>query len=148
MARASQPEVEAIIHSTGFFRHKAKNLIGTARILSDEFQGIVPGTMEDLLRLPGVARKTANVVLGTAYGFATGVVVDTHVSRLSQRLALTRATTPERIELDLMAILPKTRWILFSHQLIWHGRRVCRARNPLCDTCALVPYCPSAFRSN
>jgi endonuclease-3 len=148
MASASQPEVEAIIHSTGFFRHKAKNLIGTARIVSDEFQGIVPGTMEDLLRLPGVARKTANVVLGTAYGLATGVVVDTHVSRLSQRLALTRATTPERIELDLMSILPKTRWILFSHQLIWHGRRVCRARNPLCDTCALVPYCPSAFRSN
>jgi endonuclease-3 len=147
MARANQPEVEAIIHSTGFFRHKAKNLLGTARLLTKEFQGIVPSNMDDLLRLPGVARKTANVVLGTAYRISSGVVVDTHVSRLSQRLALTRATTPERIEQDLMAILPKTRWILFSHQLILHGRRLCHARKPLCKTCPLVPYCPSVIHS-
>lgn len=145
MAKASQSEIESIIYSTGFFRNKAKNLIATAKLLSEQFGGAVPQTMEELRQLPGVARKTANVVLGTGFGLATGIVVDTHVSRLSQRLALTRATTPERIEQDLMAILPNTRWILFAHQLIWHGRRICHARRPLCDACTLAPYCPSAF---
>jgi endonuclease-3 len=102
--------------------------------------------MNDLLQLPGVARKTANVVLGTAYQIADGVVVDTHVARLSQRLALTRWTTPEKIERDLMQVVPRERWILISHQLIWHGRQICHARKPACDVCSLVPHCPSAFR--
>jgi endonuclease-3 len=147
MGQAAQPEIENIIRSTGFFRNKAKNLIGAARLLTEKWGGQVPRTMEELLQLPGVARKTANVVLGTAYGIAVGVVVDTHVTRLSQRLGLTKATTPEQIERDLMQLVPQERWILFSHQLIWHGRRICQARNPSCDVCPLAPHCPSAFKA-
>ncbi len=146
MAKAPQAAVEDIIRSTGFFRNKAKNLIGAARMLEERWAGAIPQSMDRLLELPGVARKTANVVLGTAFGIAEGVVVDTHVARLSQRLGLTRSTNAEAIERDLMEILPRPRWILFSHQIIWHGRRVCRARNPDCDACPLVPHCPGAFR--
>ncbi len=146
LAKAQPTVVEDLIRSTGFFRNKAKNLIGAARMLVDKWDGQVPRSMSDLLQLPGVARKTANVVLGTAYQIADGVVVDTHVARLSQRLALTRWTTPEKIERDLMQIVPRERWILLSHQLIWHGRRICHARKPACDACRLVPHCPSAFR--
>jgi len=146
MAKAPPAELESIIRSTGFFRNKAKNLIGAARVLDEKWDGEIPRTMDALLELPGVARKTANVVLGTAFGLAEGVVVDTHVIRLSQRLGLTRAMAPERIECDLMEILPRPRWILFSHQVIWHGRRVCRAHKPDCDACPLVPHCPGAFR--
>jgi endonuclease III len=146
MAKAPPAVLESIIRSTGFFRNKARNLIGAARTLDERWRGEVPRSMNDLLELPGVARKTANVVLGTAFGIAEGVVVDTHVTRLSQRLGLTRATAPEAIERDLMQILPRPRWILFSHQLILHGRQVCRARKPNCDDCTLVPHCPGAFR--
>jgi endonuclease III len=145
MAMAEAPELENLIRSTGFFRNKAKNLVGAARVLLEKWSGELPRTMADLLELPGVARKTANVVLGTAFGIAEGVVVDTHVMRLSQRLGLTRGTTPEAIERDLTSVLPRERWILFSHQIIWHGRRVCQARKPACDGCPLVPHCPSAF---
>ena len=144
MAGADLSEVEALVHSTGFFRNKAKNLVGAARVIQSEYAGAVPPDMQRLLRLPGVARKTANVVLGTCFGIASGVVVDTHVSRLSQRLGLTRCKAPIGIEEDLMRILPKGKWILFSHQLIWHGRRICHARGPRCDTCALLPHCPGA----
>jgi endonuclease III len=144
MGQADQTELEGLIRSTGFFRNKAKNLIGASRVLVERWGGDVPRTMDELLELPGVARKTANVVLGTAYGIADGVVVDTHVMRLSQRLGLSRETTAEKIEADLMKIVPRERWILFSHQLIWHGRRVCDARKPACDDCPLAPHCPSA----
>jgi endonuclease-3 len=146
LATAPGPVLEDMIRSTGFFRNKAKNLIGAARLLNDKWAGEVPRSMDELLELPGVARKTANVVLGTAYGIASGVVVDTHVTRLAGRLGLTRETAPEKIERDLMEIIPCQRWILLSHQLIWHGRRICHARKPSCDTCPLVPNCPSAFR--
>jgi endonuclease-3 len=145
MAKALPAEIEGIIRSTGFFRNKAKNLISSARVLDEKWGGKVPRSMDQLLELPGVARKTANVVLGTGFGIAEGVVVDTHVARLSQRLGLTRNRGPEAIERDLMAIVPRPRWILFAHQIIWHGRRVCRARKPNCDECPLVPHCPSAF---
>ncbi len=147
MGQADQAEIETVIRSTGFFRNKAKNLIGASRVLVERWGGQVPRTMEDLLQLPGVARKTANVVLGTAFGIADGVVVDTHVTRLSERLGLSREKTAEKIEADLMRIVPRERWILFSHQSIWHGRRVCAARKPACDVCALAPHCPSAFRA-
>ncbi|MBN2575929.1 MAG: endonuclease III [Deltaproteobacteria bacterium] len=145
LAEAPRPVLEDMIRSTGFFRNKAKSLLGAARMLADKWAGEVPRSMDELLELPGVARKTANVVLGTAYGIPAGVVVDTHVTRLAQRLGLTRETTPEKIERDLMSIVPRERWILFSHQLIWHGRRVCAARQPDCDVCPLAPHCPSAF---
>jgi len=146
MAKAPPAALENIIRSTGFFRNKAKNLIGAARLLDEKWHGDVPQSMEALLELPGVARKTANVVLGTAFGMAEGVVVDTHVTRLSQRLGFTRSTSAEHIERDLMEIVPRPRWILLSHQIIWHGRRVCQARKPNCDTCPLAPHCPGAFR--
>lgn len=141
LSRAPQEEVEEVIRPTGFFRHKAKNLLGMARTLVERHGGKVPRTMEEMLELPGVARKTANVVLGAAYGLATGVVVDTHVHRLSRRLGLTRHDDPRRIEQDLIEKLPREEWIVFSHRLIWHGRRVCAARKPACDRCALP--CPS-----
>jgi len=147
MAAAPAPVLEKLIHSTGFFRNKAKNLIGASRAIVQRHAGQVPRTMADLCDLPGVARKTANVVLGTAFGLSEGIVVDTHVSRLSQRLALTRASTPEKIEQDLMTIIPRERWIEFAHQLIWHGRRCCSARRPDCEHCPLVPHCPSAFHA-
>src|SRR5271156_1441394 len=125
MAAASLPELEELIRTTGFFRNKAKSIQGAGRVVTEEFGGKVPQTMEEILTLPGVARKTGNVVLGSWYGIAVGVVVDTHVMRLSRRLDLTRHDEPKKIEQDLIGILPKDKWILFSHQLIWHGRRVC-----------------------
>jgi endonuclease-3 len=138
-----QDELEREIHSTGFFRNKAKSIIGAATKIVQEFAGEVPRTMEELLSLPGVARKTANVVLGTAYGIASGVVVDTHVFRIAHRLKLTKEKTPEKVEQDLMKIVPQERWISFSHQVIWFGRKVCAARNPLCAECPLVTECDS-----
>ena len=142
--KADRAEVERDIHSTGFFRNKAKNIQGTCQLLSEQYDGEVPTTMDELLALPGVARKTANVVLGNAFGIASGVVVDTHVSRLSQRLGLTKHETPEKIELDLIAITPKKEWIDFSHLLIAHGRAVCKARKPQCEICPLETECPSS----
>ncbi len=146
---ALEPEVlEKEIRSTGFFRSKARNLIGAAKKIVTEFGGRVPRTMEELLTLPGVARKTANVVLGTAYGIATGIVVDTHVFRIAtRRLKLSRATTPEKVEQDLMRIVPRDRWISFSHQLIWFGRTICTARRPRCGECPLEPICDSADKT-
>ena len=142
LAGADQEELQEIIKSTGFFRNKAKNLIGAAGKLTQEFDGVVPQSMTDLLELPGVARKTANVVLGNAYGIPSGVVVDTHVSRLSGRLGLTEERDPKKIETDLMEIVPEDEWIDFSHRLIQHGRRVCVARKPRCGDCFLADLCP------
>ncbi len=144
MSHAELPELEEIVRSTGFFRQKAKNLKATATALVEEHGGELPRTLAELTRLPGVARKTASVVLGTEFGLAEGVVVDTHVQRLALRLGLTRATDVKKIEVDLMQVIPRDRWIRFSHQLIWHGRRVCFARKPDCDRCGLAPFCPSA----
>ena len=142
-AAASQEELERDIHSTGFFRNKAKNIRSTSARILDEFGGKVPATMDELLTLPGVARKTANVVLGNAFGIASGVVVDTHVSRLSQRLGLSKEKTPEKIELDLQALVPKKNWVMFSHWLIFHGRKICQAKKPKCTECLLADLCPS-----
>jgi len=144
LARAEQGDVEALVRSTGFFRNKAKNLIGAAQRLVEAFGGQVPREMDELLSLPGVARKTANVVRGECFGLADGVVVDTHVKRLARRMGLTRHTDPVKIERDLMELLPQKQWIAFSHRLIWHGRRVCDAKRPRCDVCTLAPSCPSA----
>lgn len=144
LADASQEDVETIIRSTGFFRNKAKSIRGAARRIVDAFGGAVPRTMEELLTLPGVARKTANVVLGTAYGVASGVVVDTHVERIAHRLGLSKAGTAEKVEEDLMRILPREEWIDFSHVLIHHGRRICQARAPRCGECPVKDLCPSA----
>jgi endonuclease-3 len=144
MARAPLPALEKIIRSTGFFRQKAKSLKGTAAALLANFGGALPQTIAELTTLPGVARKTANVVLGTAFGIAEGIVVDTHIQRLAMRLGLTRAKEPKGIEQDLMKVLPQASWIRAGHQLIWHGRRVCFARKPSCDTCTIAPFCPSA----
>ncbi len=138
-----QPVLEREIRSTGFFRNKSKNIIGAAQRLVAEFGGRVPQTMEEMLTLPGVARKTANVVLGTAYGIPTGVVVDTHVFRIAHRLKLSREKTPEKVEQDLLKIVPQDRWISFGHQVIWFGRKVCHARKPLCAECPLEPICDS-----
>jgi endonuclease-3 len=142
-AYANSVELEKEIRPTGFFRNKTKSIIGASKALIEQFGGTVPRTMEEILTLPGVARKTGNVVLGTAYGIASGVVVDTHVQRLSQRLDLTRNEDPKKIEQDLMAIIPQNKWIQFSHQLIWHGRRVCIARKPKCAECNLEKICYS-----
>jgi len=139
---AVRPEVLADdIRSTGFFNNKAKSIVGAAKRVMSEFGGVVPKTIEEMLTIPGAARKTANVVLGTAYGIASGVVVDTHVQRLSARLDLTKQTEPVKIELDLMKIIPRDRWILFSHQLILHGRALCQARSPKCAECGLNSIC-------
>src|ERR1022692_2919579 len=139
---AVRPEVLAQdIRSTGFFNNKAKSIVGAAQKVLRDFGGKVPKTMEDMLSVPGAARKTANVVLGTAYGIAVGVVVDTHVQRVSRRLDLTRQTDPGKIEQDLMKIVPQDRWILFSHQIIHHGRALCQARKPRCAECLLDPAC-------
>jgi endonuclease-3 len=143
MAAASLPEIEELIRTTGFFRNKAKSIRGAAQAVVEEFGGEVPRAMEEILRLPGVARKTGNVVLGSWYGIAAGVVVDTHVMRLSRRLELTKETTPEKIERDLMKIIPQDRWINFSHELIHHGRQVCIARKPRCVDCTLEKLCYS-----
>ncbi len=141
---ALRPEVlEAEIHSTGFFRNKAKSILGAAQKIVNEFGGKVPRTMEELLSLPGVARKTANVVLGNAYGLSTGVVVDTHVLRISRRLELSAQKTPEKVEQDLMRIIPEKNWIDFSHQIIFHGRRCCTARKPNCAECPVEQMCAS-----
>ncbi len=144
-ANASQEELEEAIHSTGFYRNKAKNIRAMAAELVARYDGKVPNTMEALTALPGVGRKTANVVLGNAFGINEGIVVDTHVARLSQRLGLTVATAPEKIEQDLMCLVPREDWTNFSHWLIWHGRRRCYARNPDCAGCELNHLCPSAF---
>jgi endonuclease III len=143
-ASAPAAELERDIHSTGFFRNKAKSIQGACRRIGERHGGRVPDRMEELLELPGVARKTANVVLGNAYHIASGVVVDTHVSRLSARLGLSAEKTPEKIERDLTDVVPKSDWIDFSHLLIAHGRKVCKARNPLCGECVLARLCPSA----
>jgi endonuclease III len=140
-AYANPSELEQDIRPTGFFRNKTKSIMGASRKIVEEFAGEVPRTMEILLTLPGVARKTANVVLGTAFGIADGVVVDTHVQRLSERLDLTRNTDPKKIEQDLMQVIPREKWILFAHQLIWHGRKVCVARKPRCAECNLERIC-------
>jgi endonuclease-3 len=148
MAKAPLPALEKIIRSTGFFRQKAKSLKGTATGILERFGGEVPRTLAELTTLPGVARKTANVVLGTAFGLAEGIVVDTHIQRLAMRLGLTRATDPKGIEQDLMKVLPHETWIRMGHQLIWHGRRVCFARKPNCAECTLASFCPSAGKEN
>lgn len=142
--RVPQEELEQDIYPTGFFRNKAKAIRGACRRILDEHGGEVPRTMVELLMLPGVARKTANVVLGSAFGITEGVVVDTHVQRLSRLLGLSRETTPEKIERDLMAAFPREAWTRLSHQLILHGRQVCSARKPNCPACALNDICPSA----
>jgi endonuclease-3 len=139
---AVRPEVLAQdIRSTGFFNNKAKSIVGAAQKVMRDFGGKVPQTMEEMLSIPGAARKTANVVLGTAYGIAVGVVVDTHVQRVSRRLDLTKQTDPVKIERDLMKVVPQDRWILFSHQIIHHGRALCQARKPRCAECLLDPIC-------
>ena len=140
-AYANPAELEQDIRPTGFFRNKTKSIIGAGKKIVEEFGGEVPRTMDELLTLPGVARKTANVVLGTAFGIAVGVVVDTHVIRLSNRLDLSRNTDPKKIEQDLMQVIPPEKWVLFSHQLIWHGRKVCQARKPRCAECNLERLC-------
>lgn len=142
---AEPSELEADIRSTGFYRNKAKAIRGACRMIQANYQGRVPETIEELLELPGVARKTANVVLGNAYGIASGIVVDTHVARVSQRLALTENTQPEKIEQDLIELVPEKDWIQFSHLLIAHGRKVCKARRPLCEECVVESLCPSSL---
>ena len=144
LANARQEDVEEIIRSTGFFRNKAKNIIGFARGIMADHEGKVPRDMDALTDLPGVGRKTANVILGNAFGINEGVVVDTHVKRLSKRLGLTRETTPVKVERDLMELFPRERWTMLSHLLIWHGRRICDARTPLCQECVVSRLCPSS----
>jgi endonuclease III len=141
LANANQPELAEDIKSTGFFNNKSKSLIGAARKILTDYGGEVPRTMDELLKVPGAARKTANVVLGTAFGIPSGVVVDTHVQRVSQRLDLTKNDEPVKIEQDLMKILPEKRWILFSHQIIYFGRNICIARKPKCAECPLDSLC-------
>ena len=143
LAAAKRADVERLVHATGFFRNKAKNIQGAAQTLVADFGGEVPRDMDDLLSLPGVARKTANVVRGVCFSLADGIVVDTHVRRLSQRLGLTQNDDPAKIEQDLMQVIPKSKWIVFAHQLIWHGRRVCLAKKPKCDECVLLDVCPT-----
>jgi len=140
-------EVEELIKSIGMFRQKTRNIIGIGRMLADKHGGQVPRDLEALVALPGVGRKSANVVLGTAYGIPSGVVVDTHVQRVSQRLGWTRETLPERIEKDLVKVFPKEDWIMLSHVLIFHGRRVCTARAPACAACVVSDACPSAGKA-
>lgn len=144
LAAASQEEVEEIVRTTGFFRNKARNIIGFARAVVAEHGGQVPRSMAELSALPGVGRKTANVILGNAFGLDEGVVVDTHVRRLARRLGFTAHETPEKIEQDLMRLFPREAWTLLSHLLIWHGRRVCDARRPRCEACAVSHLCPSS----
>jgi endonuclease-3 len=141
MAAASLPELEELIRTTGFFRNKAKSLQGAGRVISEEFHGKVPQTMPELLRIPGVARKTANVVLGSWFKIADGIVVDTHVLRIARRLQLTKETTPEKVERDLMRLIPQAQWIDFTHRIISHGRAICIARKPRCADCPLEPLC-------
>jgi endonuclease-3 len=147
LAAASLPEIEPLIRSTGFYRSKAKSIQGAARVLVERFGGKVPETVEELTQLPGVARKTANVVLGSWFGIPSGVVVDTHVLRLSRRLELTKNTDPVKVEQDLQKVIPQDRWIQFSHELIHHGRQVCIARKPRCPDCSLETLCNSADKT-
>jgi len=147
MAAASLHEIEDLIRTTGFFRNKAKSIKGAAKVVVEEFGGQVPQTMEEILRLPGVARKTGNVVLGSWYGIASGVVVDTHVMRLSRRLEFTKEKTPEKVEKALIKIIPQDRWINFSHELIHHGRQICLARKPKCVDCTLEKLCFSGDKT-
>ena len=140
-AYANPGELEQEIRPTGFFRNKTRSVMGASKGILENFGGEVPRTMEEILTLPGVARKTANVVLGTAYGIPSGIVVDTHVQRIANRLDLTRNEDPKKIEQDLMQVIPKDKWIQFSHQIIWHGRRVCQARKPKCADCNMESLC-------
>lgn len=140
-AYANPSELEQEIRPTGFFRNKTKSVMGAGKGILENFGGEVPRTMEEILTLPGVARKTGNVVLGTAYGIPSGIVVDTHVQRIANRLDLTHNEDPKKIELDLMQVIPKEKWIQFSHQIIWHGRRVCQARKPKCVECNMESLC-------
>lgn len=144
LAGARKEDVEEIVHSTGFFRNKAKNIIGFAEGVVDDHEGEVPRTLKELKALPGVGRKTANVILGNAFGIDEGVVVDTHVKRLSNRLGFTRHDRPVKVEQDLMELFPRERWTMLAHLLIWHGRAVCDARKPLCGECAVAHLCPSS----
>jgi len=144
LEKASQDEVEEVIRSTGFFRNKAKSLLACAKVLVEKHGGEVPNTIEAMVELPGVGRKTANVILGNAFGIESGIVVDTHVRRLSERLGLSKQTDPEKIEQDLMKIVPRGQWVDFGHQLILHGRQICQARKPKCGECVLAKVCPSA----
>ena len=142
-------QLEEVVHSTGFFRQKAKNLRGLSRRLRDVHGGVVPQTMDELTALPGVARKTANVVLGTAFGIAVGVVVDTHVKRIAhKRLKLVSRDDPVHVERELMELVPQQEWTNYSHRMIWHGRLVCDARRPACDRCVMTEVCPSAFQTD
>jgi endonuclease-3 len=141
--RVRQKSLEKDIQSTGFYRNKAKSIRGACSLIIEKFDGSVPDTMEELIELPGVARKTANVVLGVAFGKTKGIVVDTHVFRVSRRLDLSAENTPEKVERDLIQIIPKNRWISFSHQVILHGRKTCKARKPLCSLCSLESLCNS-----
>jgi endonuclease-3 len=141
MAKATLPQLEALIRTTGFFHNKAKSIQGAARKIVSNFNGQVPQTLAELITIPGAARKTANVVLGVAYGKAEGVVVDTHVFRITHRLGLAKGETPQKVEQELMRILPQSRWIDFSHQIIHHGRQICEARKPKCDRCNLEQLC-------
>jgi endonuclease-3 len=143
--KVSEKELQKDIRTTGFFRNKTKSIRGTAKALIADYGGEVPDSMEELLELPGVARKTANVVLGNAFGIKAGVVVDTHVARLSHRLGLTQEKQPEKIERDLIAIVPRKDWVIFPHLMIYHGRRICKARSPLCEKCVLEKLCPSSY---
>jgi endonuclease-3 len=143
VAKATMPQLEAIIRSTGFYHNKAKSIQGAARKVVAEFGGKIPETLDELITLPGVARKTANVVLGVSFGKAEGVVVDTHVFRIARRLGLAKSDTPQKVEQELMRILPRERWIGFSHQIIQHGRQVCEARKPKCGSCNLEQLCTS-----
>ncbi len=143
MSKATLPELEELIRTTGFYRNKAKSLQGAARKIAEEFGGKVPQTLAELITIPGAARKTANVVLGVSFGKAEGVVVDTHVFRISRRLELAKGDTAQEVERELMKVLPQDRWISFSHQIIHHGRKVCEARKPKCDQCNLEQLCNS-----
>lgn len=147
MAAASLPELEEVIRTTGFYRNKAKSIQGAAKAVVNEYGGEIPQKMEELLQLPGVARKTANVVLGSWFEIAVGVVVDTHVLRISRRLELTSETTPEKVEADLMRVIPQAKWIDFSHMIIHHGRQICIARKPRCVDCTLETLCNSGDKT-
>lgn len=145
-AGAGLEEFEKDIYSTGFYKNKAKSIIGSAKKILEEFNGVVPGTMEALTSLPGVGRKTANVILSSGFGISAGIVVDTHVIRISRLLGLTGNTDPEKIERDLMRIVPRRDWAVFSHLIILHGRKICIARRPMCSECRINKLCPAAFK--
>ncbi|RMG16198.1 MAG: endonuclease III [Deltaproteobacteria bacterium] len=147
LARARQEDVEKIIRSTGFYRNKAKNIIAAAKMIHEEFGDELPRDIDTFVKIPGAARKTANVVLGTAFGIASGVVVDTHVARVTRRWHFHDLKDPVKIEKVLMVLLPRDRWISFSHQVIWHGRRLCMAKKPKCDVCPFLPHCPEGQKN-